>query len=104
MSAIHVIFNSLAMVFIELLTLQAPVPQARSINPILPITEDFSVRLAFSILTFESLFVYSCHGMSMWLFIRSSPISFIYNTHSINIYSIFNSMNSIVKKKKKSIS
>lgn len=56
-----------------------------------------------TLFTLESAFVYSCRGMSMWLFIRSSPISFIYNTHSKNIYSIFNSMNCIVKKKKKSI-
>ena len=97
MSAIHVILSSLAMVFIELLTLQAPVPHASNINPILPMTDDFSVKLASSIFTLEFTFVYSCHGMSIWLFITSSPISFIYNTHSINIYSTFNSMNSIVK-------
>ena len=53
-----------------------------------------------ALFTLESTFVYSCRGMSMWLFITSSPISFIYNTHSINIYSTFNSMNSIVKKKR----
>ena len=53
------------MVFMELLTRHAPVPQERNIIPTLPITEAFSFRLAFDTGSSFSASVKSCHGISM---------------------------------------
>lgn len=54
-----------AMVFMELLTRHATVPQERNIIPTLPITEAFSFRLAFDTGSSFSVSVKSCHGISM---------------------------------------
>lgn len=54
-----------AMVFMELLTRHATVPQERNIIPTLPITEAFSFRLAFDTGSSFSASVKSCHGISM---------------------------------------
>ena len=45
-SAVHVIPSSLASVFMELRTLQAPVPQDRSMIPVRPMIEAFSLNEA----------------------------------------------------------
>ena len=49
MSAVQVNPNCSASVFIDCLTRHAPVPHDRSIRPVRPITEDFSIIPAFVI-------------------------------------------------------
>lgn len=60
----HVIPRFCEIVFMELRTRQAPVPQDNSIRPTRPTIEAFSVRSASVIGQFPWP-LYSCHGISM---------------------------------------
>ena len=65
-SAVQVIPIASARAFMELRTLQAPVPQDKNMIPTRPIMEAFSVMLAFITGVFWPFSsVYSCHSTSM---------------------------------------
>ena len=73
-SAVHVMPSASASVFMELLTLHAPVPHERNIIPTRPITDAFSAMLESTTGNFSPDFHLYTHARltSIWFFLITS--------------------------------